>query len=150
MAARAEMCPTVAGACRGLAATLFSSGAGIAAAGTSMTWLSATLNVATAPETWRICSPRRAADSAALSTRAMFWRVTSSICATARLISSMPDDCSPDALAISSMMSVTRVTEATISCMVSPARATWPEPADTLLTESSMRPLISLAAWALR
>src|SRR3546814_7498236 len=38
----------------------------------------------------------------------------------------------------------------TISCMVAPARSTCAEPSDTRLTESSIRPLISLAAWALR
>ncbi|CAB3927603.1 hypothetical protein LMG3412_06014 [Achromobacter deleyi] len=48
------------------------------------------------------------------------------------------------------MMSVTRFTDDTISCIVAPARSTCCEPAPTLVTESSIRPLISLAAWALR
>ncbi|KAG1318732.1 hypothetical protein G6F63_015081 [Rhizopus arrhizus] len=62
----------------------------------------------------------------------------------------MPLDCSSDAAEISPMMSVTRLTEATISCIVAPARSTCCEPAPTFVTESSIRPLISLAAWALR
>ncbi|CPL17418.1 Uncharacterised protein [Bordetella pertussis] len=48
------------------------------------------------------------------------------------------------------MMSVTRLTEATISCIVAPARSTCCEPVPTLSTESSINTLISLAAWALR
>ena len=40
------------------------------------------------------------------------------------------------------MMSVTRLTDATISCIVAPARSTCCEPAPTLPTESSIRPLI--------
>ncbi|MNQ34153.1 hypothetical protein D3C85_476040 [compost metagenome] len=48
------------------------------------------------------------------------------------------------------MMSVTRFTDATISCIVAPARSTCCEPAPTLVTESSIKPLISLAACALR
>ncbi|CAB3918452.1 hypothetical protein LMG26691_05411 [Achromobacter animicus] len=62
----------------------------------------------------------------------------------------MPLDCSSEAAEISPMMSVTRFTEATISCIVAPARSTCCEPAPTLDTESSIRLLISLAAWALR
>ncbi|MNR28281.1 hypothetical protein D3C85_1455970 [compost metagenome] len=48
------------------------------------------------------------------------------------------------------MMSVTRLTDATISCIVAPARSTCCEPAPTFVTESSIRLLISLAACALR
>ncbi|MDT4835782.1 hypothetical protein FQZ97_694570 [compost metagenome] len=48
------------------------------------------------------------------------------------------------------MMSVTRRTDVTISCMVAPAASTWSEPTDTFCTESSIKPLISLAAAALR
>ncbi len=48
------------------------------------------------------------------------------------------------------MMSVTRCTEATISPMVLPALRTSAEPSATLATESSIRPLISLAAPAER
>jgi hypothetical protein len=48
------------------------------------------------------------------------------------------------------MMSVTRCTEATISLMVVPAWCTRAEPSATLSTEVSIRPLISLAAFALR
>ncbi|CAB3923996.1 hypothetical protein LMG1864_05651 [Achromobacter ruhlandii] len=62
----------------------------------------------------------------------------------------MPLDCSSEAAEISPMMSVTRLTDATISCIVAPARSTCCEPAPTLVTESSIRPLISLAACALR
>ncbi len=48
------------------------------------------------------------------------------------------------------MMSVTRCTEATISCMVLPAWSTRAEPSATRPTESSISPLISLAALAER
>ncbi|MNC14037.1 hypothetical protein D3C75_618030 [compost metagenome] len=48
------------------------------------------------------------------------------------------------------MISVTRVTALTISPIVSPALSTSVEPVSTLLTESSIRPLISFAACALR
>ncbi len=48
------------------------------------------------------------------------------------------------------MMSVTRWTEATISPMVAPALCTSAEPSATRPTESSIRPLISLAALAER
>ncbi len=48
------------------------------------------------------------------------------------------------------MMSVTRCTEATISPMVAPAWLTSCEPSATLPTDSSIRPLISLAAPAER
>ncbi|MCW0415171.1 hypothetical protein NB689_000925 [Xanthomonas sacchari] len=48
------------------------------------------------------------------------------------------------------MMSVTRCTEATISCMVLPARSTSAEPSATRVTESSISVLISLAALAER
>ena len=90
------------------------------------------------------------ARAAASSTSAAFCCVTSSICDTARFTWSMPLDCSSDAAEISPMMSVTRLTDATISCIVAPARSTCCEPAPTLPTESSIRPLISLAACALR
>ncbi|MCW0448845.1 hypothetical protein NB706_001679 [Xanthomonas sacchari] len=48
------------------------------------------------------------------------------------------------------MMSVTRCTEATISLMVRPAWSTSTEPSVTRVTESSISPLISLAALAER
>ena len=54
-----------------------------------------------------------------------------------------------DAL-ISAMMSVTRCTEVTISVMVVPASFTSREPLATSCTEALIRPLISLAASALR
>ena len=60
----------------------------------------------------------------------------------------MPSACSAEAAAISPMMSVTRCTEATMSCMVAPARCAV-EPWPILPTVSSIRPLISLAACAL-
>ena len=44
------------------------------------------------------------------------------------------------------MMSATRCTEVTISCMVWPAAVTWAEPDATVSTEVSIRVLISLAA----
>ncbi|CSF43380.1 Uncharacterised protein [Shigella sonnei] len=47
-------------------------------------------------------------------------------------------------------MSVTRVTALTISAIVSPALSTSVEPTSTFPTESSIRLLISRAAWALR
>ena len=47
-------------------------------------------------------------------------------------------------------MSVTRVTALTILFIVSPALSTSTEPVSTRETESSMRALISFAAWALR
>ncbi len=59
----------------------------------------------------------------------------------------MPADCSCEAAAISPMMSVTRCTEATISCMVVPACSTRAEPSATRSTESSIKVLISLAAF---
>ncbi len=48
------------------------------------------------------------------------------------------------------MMSVTRVTALTMSCMVSPALSTNTEPVSTRDTESSISALISFAACALR
>ncbi len=48
------------------------------------------------------------------------------------------------------MMSVTRCTLATMSAMVAPALRTSAEPSATLCTESSIKPLISLAAPAER
>src|SRR5471030_508615 len=66
------------------------------------------------------------------------------------LTCSMPLRCSSDAELISPMMSVTRRTLLTTSCMVAPARSTSAEPAPTCPTESSIRALISLAAAAER
>ncbi|CUI28170.1 Uncharacterised protein [Achromobacter xylosoxidans] len=48
------------------------------------------------------------------------------------------------------MMSVTRLTEATTSCMVVPAFSAWPAPSATLLTDASISVLTSRAACALR
>jgi hypothetical protein len=62
----------------------------------------------------------------------------------------MPSLCSPAAAVISPMMSLTRCTEPTISLMVWPASATRRLPASTLSTLVPIRPLISLAASALR
>ncbi len=62
----------------------------------------------------------------------------------------MPRDCSVEASVISAMMWVTRCTEATISCMVSPATRTCCAPLSTLLEDCSIRSFTSRAAWALR
>ena len=62
----------------------------------------------------------------------------------------MPADCSVAAAVISPMMSPTRCTLPTISCMVLPASSTWRTPPSTALTLSSISCLISLAAAALR
>ena len=51
---------------------------------------------------------------------------------------------------ISFMMSATRRTLTTISSMVAPACSTCWQPSLTLLTEASIKPLISLAAVAER
>ena len=63
---------------------------------------------------------------------------------------SIPALCSLEAAAISPMMSVTRCTELTISCMVAPAASTCCVPSAVLLTESVISSLISLAAPAER
>ncbi|MPN27554.1 hypothetical protein SDC9_174988 [bioreactor metagenome] len=68
----------------------------------------------------------------------------------ASLIWSMPCDWSALALLISPMMSETRRTLTTISSMVLPAFSTSMQPSETLRTEASISPLISLAASALR
>ncbi|CFD94853.1 Uncharacterised protein [Bordetella pertussis] len=108
------------------------------------------LNTETASARRCACSCSEPAAAAASSTSAAFCCVTSSICDTARLTCSIPLDCSSEAAEISPMMSVTRLTEATISCIVAPTRSTCCEPVPTLPTESSISTLISLAAWALR
>ncbi|MCW0414603.1 hypothetical protein NB689_000357 [Xanthomonas sacchari] len=90
------------------------------------------------------------AEAVASSTSAAFCWVAWSICATVVLTCSMPADCSREAAEISPMMSVTRCTEATISCMVVPAWPTRAEPSATRSTDSSISPLISLAALAER
>ncbi len=66
------------------------------------------------------CSIERAA-AVASSTNAAFCCVLSSICVTVWFTCSMPADCSCEAAEISPMMSVTRCTEDTISCIVLPA-----------------------------
>ncbi len=76
--------------------------------------------------------------------------VTWSICSTAWLICSMPSVCSLLAVVISPMMSATRRTLTTISSMVEPAVSTCFTPSETLPTEVSIEPLISLAASAER
>ncbi|MNF43099.1 hypothetical protein D3C84_241700 [compost metagenome] len=62
----------------------------------------------------------------------------------------MPRLCSVEAAAISAMMSVTRLMAMTMSLMVWPAWATRVLPFSTLLTESEISVLISLAAAAER
>ena len=62
----------------------------------------------------------------------------------------MPEVCSWLAEVISPMMSVTRWMLATTSCMVLPASFTSAVPAPTLLADSSISSLISLAAAAER
>ena len=86
----------------------------------------------------------------ASSTSAAFCWVSSSICTTARLTCSIPEDCSREAAAISATMSETFFTEVTISPSVRPDWVTRPEPSSTFLTLSSIRLLISLAAVAER
>ena len=90
------------------------------------------------------------AAAAACSTSAAFCCVTWSICAIAWFTCSMPALCSCEAAVISAMMSVTRFTWPTMSCIVAPASSTSFEPDSTFATESPIRPLISLAALALR
>ena len=76
--------------------------------------------------------------------------VTRSIDATALFTCSTPVSCSLDAAAISETISVTRLTELTISLSVWPDLLTSSVPFSTLRTESWIRFLISLAALALR
>ena len=64
----------------------------------------------------------------------------------ALLICAMPLLCSPEAAAISAIMSDTRLTDCTISCMVLPATSTCFVPSVVLLTESAINSLISFAA----
>ena len=107
-------------------------------------------NTATAWVRRLACSSSAAAAAADSSTSEAFCWVTRSISATARPTWSIPRLCSSEAEAISPMISVTRVTAFTISPMVSPALSTSVEPTSTRPTESSIRLLISRAAWALR
>src|SRR3546814_901418 len=94
------------------------------------------LNTDTASARRCACSCSEPAAAAASSTSAAFCCVTSSICDTARFTWSIPPDCSSEAADISPMMSVTRLTDATISCIVPPARSTARQPLPPLLTQS--------------
>src|SRR5579864_6563073 len=67
---------------------------------------SSSRKTATAPSRARACSSSDAAAAAACSTNAAFCWVALSICVTARLIWSMPRDCSSEATLISLTMPV--------------------------------------------
>ncbi len=88
-----------------------------------------------------------AADS---STSAAFCCVTPSICVTARPTCSIPESCSREAAAISATISVTCLTELTISSMVLLASSTSFVPPSTFSAELWISALISFAAVALR
>src|SRR3990167_3292621 len=117
-------------------------------------------NQASAPScrrNWRTTWARRSAcsrsDSAAAadcSTSAAFCWVAWSIWPTEALTWAMPLDCSAEAEVISPMMSPTRCTPTTISCMAAPASSTSFTPPFTALTLLPTSTLISCAASAER
>ena len=96
------------------------------------------------------CSCMALAAALDCSTRAAFCWVIWSRLLTAWLTWPKPSRCSFAAAVISPIRSVTRRTLATISCMLWPACPTWSAPTATVPTLASIRPLISLAASALR
>jgi len=81
---------------------------------------------------------------------AAFSCVARSASATARLTEAMPAACVALASEIPATSCVTRSIDCTISPMVAPARLTCCTPLATRADESSIKPLISRAAWALR
>src|SRR3989344_3371256 len=126
----------------GAAAALRTEGAG-APPSCSLNWLTALLR----------CSACSRSDSEAAvdsSTSAAFCCVIWSSWLTDGLIWPMLSLCSADEAVISAMMSDTRRTLLTISVMVCPAWLTRRDPSSTRSTDEPIRPLISLAASALR
>jgi len=107
-------------------------------------------NTATARRSPCAWLSKAAAAAAVCSTMAAFSCVDRSMSATASFTEAIPAACSAVALEISATIWVTRSTDTTMSRMVSPARFTWRTPAWTRRAESSIKPLISLAACALR
>jgi hypothetical protein len=94
------------------------------------------------------CSASAAAAAAVCSTSAALCCVVASISLTALLICSRPAACSCEARVISPMVSATRRAAAMISSRVRPEVSTSREPSCTLVTESRISDLISLAAEA--